>query len=84
MRDHCTTRDERRQYLRVRPRRHDGADQQFTDAIKEITAATEQFRVATAIAKAAGELSGLADSLRNQAHAVQHSAQCSPGGDSEP
>jgi hypothetical protein len=55
--------------------------QQFTDAIKEIIAATEQFRVAGSDRdKATGELSGLADSLRNQARTVQQrSAQSLAG-----
>ena len=55
--------------------------QQFSDSIKEIIAATEQFRVAGSNRdKAAGELSGLADSLRNQAQAVQQrSAQSLAG-----
>jgi methyl-accepting chemotaxis protein len=46
--------------------------QQFTDAVKALIAATEQFRVAGSNRdKAAGELSGLADSLRNRAQAIQ-------------
>ena len=54
--------------------------QQFSDSIKEIIAATEQFRVAGSNRdKAAGELSGLADSLRNQAQVQQRSAQSLAG-----
>jgi methyl-accepting chemotaxis protein len=46
--------------------------QQFTDAVKALIAATEQFRVAGSNRdKAAGELSGLADSLRNRAQGIQ-------------
>jgi methyl-accepting chemotaxis protein len=55
--------------------------QQFSDAVKQIIDATEQFRLAGSDRdKAAGELSGLAGSLRNQAQAVQqHSAQSLAG-----
>ncbi|MBR0846197.1 HAMP domain-containing protein [Bradyrhizobium diazoefficiens] len=54
---------------------------QFTDATKQIIAATEQFQAASSDRdKATSELSGLADSLRSQAQAVQQrSAQSLAG-----